>query len=44
MASRNILDPIPHPPKNFLVGNLLSLGATTPVQDMMKLARNYGPI
>jgi cytochrome P450 / NADPH-cytochrome P450 reductase len=44
MASRNLLDPIPHPPKNFLVGNLLSLGATTPVQDMMQLARRHGPI
>ena len=44
MPSRNILDPIPHPPKTFLVGNLLALGATTPVQDMMKLAREYGPI
>ena len=44
MPSRNILDPIPHPPKTFLVGNLLALGATTPVQDMMKLARQYGPI
>ncbi|HEV8440448.1 MAG TPA: cytochrome P450 [Methylomirabilota bacterium] len=44
MASRNIMDPIPHPPRTFLVGNLLSLSATTPVQDMMKLARQYGPI
>jgi cytochrome P450 / NADPH-cytochrome P450 reductase len=44
MPSRNILDPIPQPPKTFLIGNLLALGATTPVQDLMKLARQYGPI
>jgi cytochrome P450 / NADPH-cytochrome P450 reductase len=44
MPSRNLLAPIPHPPRAFLVGNLLALGARTPVQDMMKLAREYGPI
>ena len=44
MANKNLLDPIPHPPRTFVLGNLLSLGTTSPVQDMMKLAREYGPI
>src|SRR5262249_23314157 len=44
MAKKNLLDPIPHPPRTFVLGNLLSLTTTTPVQDMMKLAREYGPI
>jgi cytochrome P450 / NADPH-cytochrome P450 reductase len=44
MAKKNLLDPIPHPPRTFVLGNLLSLTTTTPVQDMMRLAREYGPI
>jgi cytochrome P450/NADPH-cytochrome P450 reductase len=44
MATKNRLDPIPQPPKTFLLGNLLALGTRTPVQDMVKLAREYGPI
>src|SRR5438093_362435 len=44
MPGRNLLDPIPHPPKTLLLGNLLSLGATSPIQDMAKLAREYWPI
>ncbi len=44
MATKNPLDPIPHPPKTLLLGNLLTLGSTTPVQDMIRLARQYGPI
>ena len=44
MAKKNSLDPIPHPPRTFVLGNLLSLTTTSPVQDMMKLAREYGPI
>jgi cytochrome P450 / NADPH-cytochrome P450 reductase len=44
MATRDTLESIPHPPKTFLLGNLLALGARTAVQDMMKLARQYGPI
>lgn len=35
---------IPQPPETFLLGNLFSLSAATPVQDMIKLAREYGPI
>jgi len=44
MASKNLLHPIPHPPKNPFIGNLLSLGSQHPVQDMMRLARELGPI
>lgn len=44
MASKNLLDPIPQPPRTLVLGNLLALGTTTPIQDMMKLAREYGPI
>ena len=44
MPSRNPLDPIPHPPRTPWLGNLLSLGATSPVQNMAKLARQYWPI
>lgn len=44
MPARNLLDPIPQPPRTLLLGNLLALGTTTPIQDMMKLAREYGPI
>ena len=44
MAKKNSLDPIPHPPRNFVLGNLLSLTTTSPVQDMMKLAQEFGPI
>ena len=44
MASKNLLHPIPQPPRTPLLGNLLSLGTVHPVQDMMKLARELGPI
>lgn len=46
MTTHNNVDAatIPQPPGNILIGNLLSLGATTPTQDMMKLAREYGSI
>src|SRR6185503_3302207 len=42
--SKNPLDPIPHPPRTPFLGNLLSLGTTHPIQDMMQLARELGPI
>lgn len=35
---------IPHPPTTVLLGNLLTLNVRTPVQDLMALAREYGPI
>jgi cytochrome P450/NADPH-cytochrome P450 reductase len=44
MASTNKLNPIPHPPTKPVVGNMLSLDSTTPVQHMMRLAKELGPI
>jgi cytochrome P450/NADPH-cytochrome P450 reductase len=44
MASPNKLDPIPHPPTKPVVGNMLSLDATAPIQHMMRLAKELGPI
>ena len=38
------LEPIPHPPKKPFVGNMFSVGGTTPVQDLVALARELGPI
>ncbi|MEM1246407.1 MAG: cytochrome P450 [Acidobacteriota bacterium] len=35
---------IPHPPEKLLLGNVLDLGPSTQVQDMMKLAEQYGDI
>ena len=44
MASPNKLDPIPHPPKKPVVGNMLSLDANAPVQDLVRLTKELGPI
>jgi cytochrome P450/NADPH-cytochrome P450 reductase len=44
MASTNKLSPIPHPPTKPVVGNMLSLDSTTPIQHMMRLAKELGPI
>jgi len=44
MASSNRLSPIPHPPTKPVVGNMLSLDATAPIQHMMRLAKELGPI
>jgi cytochrome P450/NADPH-cytochrome P450 reductase len=38
------LEPIPQPPAKFLLGNLLDLLGDTHTQDIIKLAREYGPI
>jgi cytochrome P450/NADPH-cytochrome P450 reductase len=43
-GARSALAAIPHPPRTVLLGNILALGAKTPVQDLMKLAKQYGPI
>ncbi|HLX14412.1 MAG TPA: cytochrome P450 [Bradyrhizobium sp.] len=43
MAS-NRLNPIPHPPTRAVVGNMLSLDSTAPVQNLARLARELGPI
>jgi cytochrome P450/NADPH-cytochrome P450 reductase len=44
MASVNKLNPIPHPPKKPVVGNMLSLDSTAPVQHLARLAKELGPI
>jgi cytochrome P450/NADPH-cytochrome P450 reductase len=44
MASVNKLSPIPHPPKQPVVGNMLSLDSTAPVQHLARLAKELGPI
>jgi len=44
MASINRLSPIPHPPAKPVVGNMLSLDSTAPVQNLARLARELGPI
>src|SRR5437762_2810003 len=44
MASSNKLSPIPHPPTKPVVGNMLSLDAAAPVQDLVRLAKELGPI
>ena len=44
MASPNKLDPIPHPPKKPVVGNMLSLDPNAPVQHLVRLTKELGPI
>jgi cytochrome P450 / NADPH-cytochrome P450 reductase len=38
------LEPIPQPPGKFILGNLLELESGAAIQDLMRLAREYGPI
>ncbi len=44
MASSNKLNPIPHPPKKPVVGNMLSLDPNAPVQHLTRLIKELGPI
>lgn len=44
MAGKNALHPIPHPPGNPLLGNMLTLDASAPLQSLMQAARDQGPI
>jgi cytochrome P450/NADPH-cytochrome P450 reductase len=44
MASKNRLSPIPHPPTRPVVGNMLSLDSSAPVQNLTRLAKELGPI
>ena len=44
MSTNVPLARIPQPPEKLLLGNLLALSPTTPIQDMVRLAREYGPI
>ena len=43
MAQANLVE-IPQPPTTPLLGNLLDLDRVSPVQGMLKLAQEYGPI
>ncbi|MFM2423133.1 MAG: hypothetical protein RL291_1663, partial [Pseudomonadota bacterium] len=40
----NPLEPIPCPPRTRFVGNTFTLRASSPIQDMIKLAEELGPI
>ena len=44
MASTNKLSPIPQPPTKPVVGNMLSLDSSAPVQNLARLAKELGPI
>jgi cytochrome P450 / NADPH-cytochrome P450 reductase len=44
MAPTNKLSPIPQPPTKPVVGNMLSLDSTAPVQNLARLAKELGPI
>src|ERR671938_2006590 len=44
MTSVTTLDPIPQPPGYPVIGNLLDLDREAPMQALMKLSRQYGPI
>jgi cytochrome P450/NADPH-cytochrome P450 reductase len=38
------LEPIPRPPGHMLIGNLFDVDAGHPIESLMELAREYGPI
>ncbi|OFX04421.1 MAG: NADPH--cytochrome reductase [Alphaproteobacteria bacterium RIFCSPHIGHO2_12_FULL_66_14] len=42
--ARNPLHPIPHPPRTPVLGNMLTVDGGAPVQDLMRIAREQGPI
>src|SRR6266545_750496 len=44
MAATSHLEPIPHPPGRMFVANLFDLDPHKPMESLMKLAREYGPI
>ena len=44
MTAANPLAPIPVPPRKFYVGNLTSLDQTAPMQSLLDLAKEMGPI
>ncbi len=44
MSDTNPLHPIPCPPRTRVVGNMFSLRASAPIQDMVKMAADLGPI
>ncbi|MEL7485931.1 MAG: bifunctional cytochrome P450/NADPH--P450 reductase [Pseudomonadota bacterium] len=44
MATKNPLHPIPNPPGRPIVGNMLTVDAEAPLQSLMALTRDQGPI
>ena len=44
MATKLALEPIPQPPGNPLIGNVLTVDANRQIQSLMDLAEQYGPI
>src|SRR5499427_6848963 len=44
MVAKNRLSPIPRPPAKPVVGNMLSLDSSAPVQNLTQLAKKLGPI
>ena len=44
IETKTKLERIPQPPEQFLLGNMFALSATAPVQDMIRLAQEYGGI
>lgn len=45
MSPETTFEPIPQPPGYPVLGNLFDIrGAETPIQALIKLARQYGPI
>ncbi|MEE2690044.1 MAG: cytochrome P450 [Pseudomonadota bacterium] len=44
MAQKNALHPIPNPAGQPIVGNAFSVDASTPLQSLMEIAREQGPI
>lgn len=43
-SSQRSVKPIPHPPGKPVLGNLLDFDAASPIQGVMALARQHGPI
>jgi cytochrome P450 / NADPH-cytochrome P450 reductase len=44
MALAGDLQPIPHPPGHLFVGNMFDVDPQHPIESLMALAREYGPI
>lgn len=44
MSHQGPTSTVPRPPRHFLLGNAPDVGKTSPVQSLMRMARQYGPI
>ena len=42
--ARNKLHPIPQPPRTPVLGNMLTVDGDAPIQDLMRISREQGPI